>query len=474
MTSLVATGVASEGSNASRTPALPVGWAEGDLLLIMAAIRNSGAGVPNAPAGYSTLLDMSNCKIFGKVAGSSESDPTVTFTGGVANATCHAQMAAIRGPRTLAVDGTAAQLNASAQNVAYPAGPALTAFRVFTIFAIWKQDDWTSVSVPGGAIGTVSTTTGDDAAFGWAGTVLEAPPIAGSATVTGGAAAISRGGILNLVAVPDVTVTEQDSYPPRAQIAVTNLEDGDAVEIWRVVAGQYTLVRSGATVADDPAFVIIDAEMPFGVPVRYSVFINGHEFLQPPITFTLPGGLVVLSDAITGGAAECIIGAAGDRTYTRDSYRARAGGQNVMVAGFMPLGPDAQPAGEGAYELLALTTSAVTGIKDLVANATQGILQLRTPGVSQVTGDPYEGFDAYLAVDRITERKFSQDGSDPRRLLTIEYSESIGWAPGLEAAGFTLQDIDDYFGNTGTLQDIVNLFGTSGTLLDIALADWTP
>lgn len=469
VTTLVATGVASEGSNASRTPALPVGWAEGDLLLCLAAIRNSGAGVPNAPAGYSTLLDMSNARVFGKIATGSETDPTVTFTGGVANATCHAQMAAFRGPDVLTLTGTpAALLNASAQNIAYPAGPALTRQRVLTIAAWWKQDDWTTAVGPGTVIGTTSTTTGDDAGIGWSYGLRTTALPSGSVVVTGGAAAISRGGSFNLIADPVVALTVQDSWPPRAQIAVTNLEDGDVVEIYRVTGGEWTAVRAGSRTVTDPSFVVIDAEMPFGVPVTYAVLVNGWEYDTDVTTFELLGGQVALSDAITGAVAECVIAAAGEKTYGRDSARFRAGGKNLVVMGPAPTG------GEGSYELLAMTTSGADGIRWLLRNATEGIVQIRQPGISLVTGEPYDGIDAYLAVDQHSIRRFSQDGSDPRRIITIQFAEVDGWAPGLEARGFTLQDIADYFGVSGTLQDIADFNGSGGTLLDIALADWTP
>ena len=265
-----------------------------------------------------------------------------------------------------------------------------------------------------------------------------------------------------------VTATEQDSFPPRVQIAVTGMTIGDSLEIFRQVAGELTAVRAGADDAvSDPAFIVIDAEIPFGVPVNYVAFVNGVGESTPQVTYTLPGGKVALTDAITGAAAEVIITAAGDRVYARDSARFRVAGRNLVVTG--PVGQ-----AEGSYELLTTTTTARNSLIALLSSATEGVVQIRQAGLSAASGDPYDGIDAYLAVDRFTERRFSQDGSDPRRLTTIDFAEVAGWAAELEARGFTLQDLSDYFGPTGTLQDVDDFPGPGGTLLDLALADWTP
>ena len=93
-TTFVTGGPAVSGNNTSLVATLPLGIQDQDLLLIQASIRNSGTGVPNAPSGWSTVLDASNMMIFGKIAGSSEVAPTVTFTGGVANADTLVQTAA--------------------------------------------------------------------------------------------------------------------------------------------------------------------------------------------------------------------------------------------------------------------------------------------------------------------------------------------------------------------------------------------
>lgn len=200
----VAAGIASEGSNASRTPALPAGWAEGDLLLVWTAIRNSGTGTPDTPAGWELLVDAANARLFGRVATSSESAPTITYTGGVVGATNHAQMAAFRGMHqtiTEVVSGSpATQLNASAQDVAIPALAAPVHEHCLILRLAWKQDDWTSAAGSGTEIAEVSTTTGDDAAIWWGWEVQTRPRAvaASTLTVTGGGAAISRAAVVAL------------------------------------------------------------------------------------------------------------------------------------------------------------------------------------------------------------------------------------------------------------------------------------
>lgn len=194
-------GAAAHAVNASVAPALPAGLQAGDLLLVLAAIRNSGAGTVNQPTGYTTIIDGSNVKLFGKLAGAGEVAPTVSFTGGVAGADTSAQTAAFRDVQ-LSTVGAIAVLNASAQDII---APALTFTETVTegvrVWIGWKQDDWTSVAPVnnGTEIGEPDTTTGDDQGIVWNYWIITTTtPFASSSqrvfTVTGGAAAISRGG----------------------------------------------------------------------------------------------------------------------------------------------------------------------------------------------------------------------------------------------------------------------------------------
>lgn len=203
--SFVSAGTAAHASNATVVPGLPSGHALGDLLVVLSATRSSGLGVPTAPTGYVPLLPViGNVGLFGKVRGASESAPTCGFSGGGANMSFSAQMICLRGrfgdPTQVLVGGSST-LNASAQDIAYPAAH-IGMHGCLILHIGWKQDDWTSVATLSGAteIGDLPTALGDDQGLVWdyriQTTASDLP--SGSFTVTGGASAVSRGIVLAL------------------------------------------------------------------------------------------------------------------------------------------------------------------------------------------------------------------------------------------------------------------------------------
>ncbi|HCT81745.1 MAG TPA: hypothetical protein DGT23_35230, partial [Micromonosporaceae bacterium] len=123
-----AVGTAAHADNASVTPGLPASLAEGNLMLCLAAIRNSGTGAPEIPAGWVRLAVFPasvavNVRLFARIAGPSETAPTITFTGGVAGATTSAQIARLAGKwhsTSNILLGAAICLNASAQDITIP------------------------------------------------------------------------------------------------------------------------------------------------------------------------------------------------------------------------------------------------------------------------------------------------------------------------------------------------------------------
>ena len=254
-----------------------------------------------------------------------------------------------------------------------------------------------------------------------------------------------------------LAATEQDVWPPRVLLSLTGLTVTDAVELYRETGGERTLVRAGTDDSvSDTSFLRVDAELPFGVPVTYVAVVNGaDEYTAGPDTYTLPGGKVALSDAISGLAAESVILSWPDKTYDRDASVFRVGGRNVVVSG--DLGGFTS-----TIELLTESTSAVASVMELVAEATEGVVQIRQPG-------GYDGVDSYLAVTSATERRWSQDGSDDRRVVALAVTEVEGWAPALEARGFTLQDVADAYDGL-TLDDLADDYAT---LLDLAEADFS-
>lgn len=190
----IGSGAAAVGNNASVVPALPGSLVTGATLLLLATIRNSGTGTVNDVANWTRLIDFGNIALFGKRWVSGDAAPTVSFSGGVANATTIAQIYARANLELIPVTYDT-MLNASAQNIAYPA-LTITQDHLVILIAGWKQDDWTSVATLAGftEISETSSTTGDDAGIVWdrvlQTTATDVP--AGSFVVTGGASAISR------------------------------------------------------------------------------------------------------------------------------------------------------------------------------------------------------------------------------------------------------------------------------------------
>jgi hypothetical protein len=204
--SLVGVGTAAHGDNASVVPTLSAGVAN-DLILVWAAIRATAANV-STPAGYTLLRSLGNARLFGKVHSGSESNPTITFTGGAAGDTTSAQAAVMRNVNLSVVDGVSSVAQASAQNIAY-ASLITTIKRALILFLGWKQDDWTNVATlpslagdPAVELGEPSSTTGNDQGIVWdyiaqTGTTTVTVPT-GSFIITGGGAAISSSSVLTL------------------------------------------------------------------------------------------------------------------------------------------------------------------------------------------------------------------------------------------------------------------------------------
>lgn len=199
-----AAGTADTDNNASVTPGLPAGLAAGQLLLGVGAIRNTAATV-TTPTGYEPLLDMGNVVLFGKIADGTESTPTVAFSGGSAGDDTIAQLAAFTGTfhdiNNLLV-ASRYQTNSSAQDINYP-DIVVPCDDCLIIWMGFKQDDWTSVATIGGGaseIGEPDTTTGNDAGLVWDRLIQTsaADISSGSFTVTGGAAAASKGAVVAL------------------------------------------------------------------------------------------------------------------------------------------------------------------------------------------------------------------------------------------------------------------------------------
>lgn len=257
-----------------------------------------------------------------------------------------------------------------------------------------------------------------------------------------------------------IAAVAQDSWPPRVLVTVTGLTVGQAVEVYRETAGgARQLVRAGAATVTDPSFLRTDAELPFGEPVSYVAVVDGGAATTStaPVVYALPGGRVAVTDAVSGLAADVVIMAWPEATRPRRGTRYDVGGRTVAVLG--QLG-----APESAVEFFTDSVQAYADLVAVLEGATEGTVQVRQPG-------GYAGVDSYQAVMGVTTRRWSQDGTDPRRVVAVDMVEVEAWAPALEAQGTTLQDVADAYPAPLTLADLAADYAT---LLDLARSDMVP
>lgn len=211
----VAAGAMSSADNAAVTPAMYAGATTRDLICVLARIRSASAGTISITDGYTRLpitgfTASSPMQLWAKVHDGSESDPTVTPTGGSAGDTVSAVTFGLRGtPSTLEdladiVVDSLGQANASAANIAYPG--LFTRYQEGCIVLALggKDDDWTSVATLSGFTEAVdsSTTTGSDQGLVVDYVIQTTPAVIneGSFTVTGGASAVSEGALVAIAA----------------------------------------------------------------------------------------------------------------------------------------------------------------------------------------------------------------------------------------------------------------------------------
>lgn len=415
------------GDYTSLSPTIHASAATGDVMLLWATVRNTAASVV-APTGWTVLASDTNVALYGKYKAASEATPSVTFTGGAVGDTTTAQVAVFRGLYLAANQGPTFQSNGSQQHIPLPAFTPARASSLL-IVAGWKQDDWTSVTNLLTEIGEVSSLSGNDSGQVWSyqiQTSIAAGP-AGPFNVNGGVAAISKSMEIALNQLPVISVLAQDVWPPRVQISVTDVVVGDTVSIYRVVAGVRTLVQGGSAVATDVSFLRIDATLPFGVPVSYVAVVSGMEVTSSAVTYVLTGGKVAVSDAIGDLSAEVVITAWPAKRRGRSATVFNVDGRNVVVAGSF-----AQA--ESDVEVYTEAYSSAESLTTLLENATQGIVQIRQPG-------GYDGVDGFYAVTAFEVKRFSQDGTDDRRLFALHLAEVDGWAATFQALGFTYADL---------------------------------
>ncbi|MER6534678.1 hypothetical protein ABT215_12885 [Streptomyces sp900105755] len=288
------------------------------------------------------------------------------------------------------------------------------------------------------------------------GTATTAPTVTGTLS----AATTATAGVLRIrEASSDINASPQSVFPPRNLVSATGLTGDDIVTatLYRQVGTDLTAVRAASSinVTGQSSLLRVDAEQPFGVSLNYAAVLTdlyGQQWTvySGPITSTVASD--VISDAIRGvGAAvkiEAPLGWKRDRDTTQFNINGR-----VVVQG------RPRSARSGTVTVRTETDDDGDALNELLDNATEGTILLR----KQTSMTRLDG--TYALLD---------DQEDPNwwdefRWFQLNVVKSDDWPDVMEAAGFTLQDINNNF---STLQDIANFF--TGTLLDIAQYDFGP
>jgi len=255
--------------------------------------------------------------------------------------------------------------------------------------------------------------------------------------------------------------TLTDSYPDRIKVTVTGLTSGQLVSVTRTPAGDTTRVAvrglDDATVTT-AAVVRNDAELPFGVALTYILTVDEVDALSVS-QIALSLAKVALSDAITGHGAEVVILAWPEKRTERSVSVFPIGGRNIVVSGDVG-------GFSSAIDVFVETDDSKNNVLDLIKNATSGVIQIRSDRT--LTSD---GVDCYVVPTAWGETRFSQDGSDERRVISMDVVESTSWGATLDAYTFSLADIAAAYPG-GDLSDIAADY-PGGTLLSIAIADFS-
>jgi hypothetical protein len=251
-----------------------------------------------------------------------------------------------------------------------------------------------------------------------------------------------------------------DTFPDTIRVSLGGLTSGQLVTVTRTPAGatDRTVVRGFDEYTTlTTALVRTDAEAPFGVTLTYTLTIDELDSVSASTTISVTG--VVLSDAVSGDAAQAVILAWPDKRIERSVSVYPIGGRNIVVSG-------ATGGFSSSIDLFTETDDSKNNVLNLLGNATSGIIQIRSD--RSLTSD---GVDCYVVPTSWAETRFSQDGSDERRVITMDVVESTPWANTLDSYVFDLGDIDlAYAGRTyaDLAADYAGL-----TLADLAVGDFS-
>jgi len=229
-------------------------------------------------------------------------------------------------------------------------------------------------------------------------------------------------------------LTVQDTYPERVLISATGLVTGEVVTITRTPAGDTirTAIRSASSVVmTTDTLVKVDAEASAGVLLTYTLTVDSLDLDTETTTLSLVG--VGLSDAISGASAQAVILAWPSRRWTRPSSVFSIGGRNIVVS---------KPQGgfSGTIDLFTETDDQRANILRLLEDPTSGVIQIRSDRSATS-----EGVDCYVSVLAIEEQRYSQDGSDQRRIISLDVVETGPWGPTLASTTFSYADVAAFY-----------------------------
>lgn len=320
--SFVSKGTVAHANNASVNPGLPAGGAVNDVLVILAAIRGSAA-FPIPPAGYSTIANAGNLRLFAKShVGGGEVAPTVAFGNGAAGDDTSAQLACFRnlaGP-FLSDAPSLRLLNASAQNIAYNGTASVTPTHALILYAGWKADDWistTTVAGDGGVgvkIDDPSTTTGNDQGIVWDYCIqtTRVDVAGGSIAVTGGGAATSSSAVLvmapaDLVQTANITPSiggvwlKSIRYPflNRQLFCVTNVSPivrRSRSAIFDVIGRSFPVAVTDLRRSKELSVDVVTQTAQQWQDMDAALSLGDQMFLQTPASYPYPSLYVVVGD----------------------------------------------------------------------------------------------------------------------------------------------------------------------------------
>lgn len=330
--SFISAGIAAVAVGIAVTPALPAGYAEGDLLVIWASIRNSGTGTVVCPTGYVVMWQVGNVGLFGKRAGAagSESVPTVNVIGGVTGASGSdviAQMACFRN-LDVVVASNAYQLNPALQNIPYPGLAAFEPTWGAALILGWKQTSWTSVATVTTEIGETVSTAGASAGLVWDyqlmvtnSVIVPVAVSSGAFVVTAGINAISYGATVALAMAPYVTRTTAAITP---QMAATWLKFPAAPYLNRVVvltdweaSERTSRTSTDPVVGRQPPAAVLDLHSPRAINV--ALWAENDDEIAG-IDLALLAGNIVLLHIPPNVALKSMYAAIGTYTYERPAH----------------------------------------------------------------------------------------------------------------------------------------------------------